>query len=66
MERRYFEHFDRASKSARYAGWLSFSVRKVIAQILKLMRKLTGSQCNRLRKRMERLNRGALVLQGSS
>ena len=31
VERRYFEHFGRASKSDRYAGWLSFRVRKVIA-----------------------------------
>ena len=35
VERRYSEHFGRASKSARYAGWLSFRVRKVIAHILK-------------------------------
>ena len=32
VERRYFEHFGRTSKSARYAGWFS---RKVIAHILK-------------------------------
>ena len=35
VERRYFEHFDRTSKSARYADWFSFRVRKVIAHILK-------------------------------
>ena len=35
VERRYFEHFGRTSKSAKYAGWLSFRVRKVIAHILK-------------------------------
>ena len=35
VERRYFEHFSRTSKSARYAGWFSFRVRKVIAHILK-------------------------------
>ena len=29
---RYFEHFGRTRKSARYAGWLSFTVRKVIVQ----------------------------------
>ena len=35
VEHRYFEHFGRTSKSARYAGWLSIRVRKVIAHILK-------------------------------
>ena len=35
VERRYFEHFGRTSKSARYAGWLSFRIWKVIAHILK-------------------------------
>ena len=35
VERRYLEHFGRTSKSARYAGWFSFRVRKVIAHILK-------------------------------
>ena len=35
VERRYFEHFGRTSKSARYAGWLFFRVRKVIVHILK-------------------------------
>ena len=35
VERRYFEHFGRTSKSARYAGWLSFRARKVIVHILK-------------------------------
>ena len=35
VERRYFEHFGRASKSARYAGWFYIRVRKVIAHILK-------------------------------
>ena len=35
VERRYFEHFGRTSKSGRYAGWLSFRVQKVIAHILK-------------------------------
>ena len=35
VERRYFEHFVRASKSARYAGWLSFRVLKFIVHILK-------------------------------
>ena len=34
-ERRYFEHFGRASKSARAAGWLSFRARKIIVHILK-------------------------------
>ena len=34
-ERIYFKHFGRTSKSARYAGWFSFRVRKVIAHILK-------------------------------
>ena len=34
VERRYFEHFGRTSKSARYAAWLSFRVRKVIVHIL--------------------------------
>ena len=33
VERRYFEHFGRTSKSARYAGWLSFRIRKVIVNI---------------------------------
>ena len=49
VERRYFEHFGRTSKSARYAGWLSFRARKIIAHILRLMQKLTVSQCNRFR-----------------
>ena len=35
VERRYFEHFGRTSDLARYAGWLSFRVRKVIVHILK-------------------------------
>ena len=35
VERRYFKHFGQTSKSARYAGWLSFRVRKVIVHILK-------------------------------
>ena len=35
VERRYFDHFGRTIKAARYAGWLSFRVRKVIAHILK-------------------------------
>ena len=35
VERRYCEHFGRTSKSARYAGWLYFMVRKVIVHILK-------------------------------
>ena len=35
VERRYFEHFGRTSKSARCAGWFSFRFRKVIAHILK-------------------------------
>ena len=61
MERRYFEHFGRTSKSARYAGWLYFRARNVIAHILKWMRNLTGSQYNRFRIGTERLNRGALV-----
>ena len=30
MERRYFEHFGRASKSARYAGWLYIGARKIL------------------------------------
>ena len=34
MERRYFAHYGRTSRSARYAGLLSFRVRKVIAHIL--------------------------------
>ena len=34
VERRYFEHFGQTKKSARYAGWFSFRVRKVIAHIL--------------------------------
>ena len=54
-------HFGRTSKSARYAGWLSFRVQKVIVHILKWMRNLTGTQCNRFRIGMERLSRGALV-----
>ena len=33
--RTYFEHFAQTSKSARYTGWLSFRVRKVIVHILK-------------------------------
>ena len=49
VERRYFEHFGRTSKSARYVGWFSFRVRKVIAHILKGMRNLTGSQCNEMK-----------------
>ena len=61
VECRYFQHFGRTSKSARYAGWLSFKVQKVIVDILKLMRNLTGSQCNRFRIETERLNRSALV-----
>ena len=35
VEIRYFEHFGRTSKSARYAGWLSFRARKVIVHIFK-------------------------------
>ena len=35
VERRYFEHFGQTSKSAKYAGWLSFRVQKVIVHILK-------------------------------
>ena len=35
VERRYFEHFGRTSKSDRYAGWLPFKVRKDIAHIFK-------------------------------
>ena len=35
VERRYFAHFDQTSKSARYAGWLSFRVWKVIVHISK-------------------------------
>ena len=35
VERRYFEHFGRTSKSARYAGWFSFRVREVTVHILK-------------------------------
>ena len=61
IERRYFEHFGRTSKSARYTGWLFFRVWKVITHILKWMRNLTGNQCNRFRIGMERLERGALV-----
>ena len=33
--RRYFEHFGRTNSLVRYAGWSSFSVRKVIVLILK-------------------------------
>ena len=33
--RTYLEHFGWTSKSARYAGWLSFRVLKVIAHIFK-------------------------------
>ena len=33
VERRYFEHFGRTSKSVRYAGWFTFRVRKVIAHV---------------------------------
>ena len=61
VERRYFEHFGRTSKSTIYAGWLSFRVRKVIVHILKLMRNFTGSQWYRFRIGVERLKRGALV-----
>ena len=56
----YFEHFGRTSKAVIYAGWLSFRVRKAIAHILKWMRNLAGSQCNRFRIGTERLNREAL------
>ena len=35
VERRYFMHFSRTSRAARYAGWLSSRVCKVIAHILK-------------------------------
>ena len=35
VEHRYFEYFGRKSKSATYAGWLSFRVWKVIAHISK-------------------------------
>ena len=35
VERKYFEFFGRTSKAARYACWLSFRVRKVIAHISK-------------------------------
>ena len=35
VERRYFKHFGRTSKSARYAGWFSFRVQKIVAHILK-------------------------------
>ena len=35
VERIYFGHFGRTSQLARYAGWFSFRVRKVIAHILK-------------------------------
>ena len=44
VERGYFEHFDRARKSPRYAGWLSFRVRKVIVHFSKCMRNMTGSR----------------------
>ena len=61
VECRYFEHFGRTSKSARYAGWLSFRVQKVFAHILNLMRNLTESQYNRFTIGTERLNCEALV-----
>ena len=35
VERRYFEFFRPKSKSASYAGWLFFRVRKVIVHILR-------------------------------
>ena len=35
VKRRYFEHFGRTNKSARFEDWLSFTVRKVIVHILK-------------------------------
>ena len=35
VEHIYFEHFSRARRSAKYAGWLSFVIRKVIVHILK-------------------------------
>ena len=35
VERRYFVHFERTSKSASFATWLSFRVRRVIVHILK-------------------------------
>ena len=57
VERRYFEHFGRTSKEARYAGWFSFRVRKIIAR----MRNLTGSQCDSFRIGTEQLKRGVLV-----
>ena len=60
VERRYFERFGQTSESARYAGWLSFMVQKVIAHILQLMQNLAGSQCNSFRIGTERLNRGPL------
>ena len=53
----YFEHFGRVSKSARYAGWLSFRVRKNIYI------GMNGSQCNRFRIGTGILNRGAFTIQ---
>ena len=50
VDHRYFEHFGRTSNSAECAGWFSFVIWKVIVHILKLMRNLTGSQCNCFRK----------------
>ena len=61
VERRYFEHFGEQVGQSDNAGWLSFRVRKVSVHILKWMRNLTESQCNRFRIGMERLDRGALV-----
>ena len=40
VERRYFEHFSRSSKSARNAGWLSFRVCNVIVRYFKMNAKL--------------------------
>ena len=57
---RYFEH--PAEQVSQCAGRLSFRVRKVIVHILKWMRNLTGSQCNRCRIRTEWLKRGPTTL----
>ena len=49
---------DILSISDNQASWLSLRIRIVIVHILKLMRNLTGSQCNRLRIRTEQIKRG--------
>ena len=56
------KYFDQTSKSGGYAGWFSLGVQNIIMHNLKLMRNLTGRQCNCFRKGRERLKRDALLI----